>query len=127
METDGRLITGETLGEAITEVDALTDAAPAYYMVNCAHPTHFAGVLDDNAAWTKRIAGIRANASRCSHEELDNAEELDIGDPQDLAEQYLALVERFPHFKLIGGCCGTDTRHLEAIAQKLYCAERSVA
>ena len=127
VETDGRLITGETLGEAISKVDDITAAAPAYYMINCAHPTHFADSLDETADWSKRIVGIRANASRCSHEELDNAEELDIGDPQALAEDYALLVDRFPAIKLIGGCCGTDIRHIRAIVERLFPAKQSAA
>src|SRR5262249_30601261 len=62
VETDGNLPTGQTLEEAINAVDAATGRAPAYYMVNCAHPAHFAGVLTDSP-WMRRIAGLRANAS----------------------------------------------------------------
>lgn len=127
VETDGRLATGESLGEAVTQVDELTGAAPAHYMINCAHPSHFAPSLSDGAPWTRRIAGIRANASSCSHAELDNAEELDIGDPDALAEDYAALVESFPHIKLLGGCCGTDIRHIEAIVGKLFPLDRDAA
>ena len=96
METDGRLPDGTSLGDAIEAVDAATGGYPAYYMVNCAHPTHFAEVLDPAAAWTERLGGIRANASTASHAELDEAEELDAGDPVDLAERYAALRGRPP-------------------------------
>jgi homocysteine S-methyltransferase len=113
VETDGRLATGQPLGEAIVQVDEATGAAPAYYMVNCAHPTHFADVLD--GPWTRRIAGIRANASRMSHAELDEAEELDAGDPQELADGYTRLRERLPALTVVGGCCGTDQRHVAAM------------
>jgi homocysteine S-methyltransferase len=113
VETDGRLATGQPLGEAIAQVDEATGGAPAYYMVNCAHPTHFADVLDGQ--WTRRIAGVRANASRMSHAELDEAEELDAGDPQELAAGYAQLRERLPALTVVGGCCGTDHRHVAAV------------
>ncbi len=89
VETDGRLPSGQALGEAIEHVDAETDGGPAYYMINCAHPTHFDDVVD--GTWTERIRGLRANASTKSHAELDEAIELDAGDPADLAGRYAAL------------------------------------
>jgi S-methylmethionine-dependent homocysteine/selenocysteine methylase len=112
--TDGRLPSGETLKDAILEVDDVTGAAPAYYMVNCAHPTHFEHVLE--GCWVERIRGLRANASTCSHEELDQAETLDEGDPHDLGRRYRALKGRLPRLNVLGGCCGTDHRHIAAIA-----------
>ena len=115
VETDGRLPSGQPLGEAIEQVDAETDSAPAYYMINCAHPTHFEGVLE--GSWVERVRGIRANASRMSHEELDASEELDEGDPDELAAQYRALRERLPNANVLGGCCGTDDRHVAAISR----------
>jgi S-methylmethionine-dependent homocysteine/selenocysteine methylase len=115
VETDGRLPTGQPLREAIIEVDEATRAAPAYYMINCAHPTHFEGTLDD-AEWMRRVCGIRANASRCSHAELDEAEVLDDGDPVQLGSEYSALRQRFPWINVLGGCCGTDHRHIRQIA-----------
>jgi homocysteine S-methyltransferase len=119
VETDGNLPTGQGLGEAIEQVDAATDRAAAYFMVNCAHPEHFAGVLDPGAAWTRRLRGIRANASRRSHAELDEAPELDAGDPHELAEDYVALARRLPWLNIFGGCCGSDLRHVQAIASAL--------
>lgn len=114
-ETDGRIPGGQRLGEAIEQVDALTGAAPAYYMVNCAHPTHFDDALKADAGWIKRLRGIRANASKRSHAELDTATELDDGNPAELGAQYRALRERLPHLIVVGGCCGTDHRHVEEI------------
>ena len=114
VETDGRLPSGETLQEAIEKVDAVTDAYPAYYMINCAHPSHFDHVLGDEA-WVDRIQGLRANASVKSHAELDEAEELDDGNPHELGHQYQMLIERLPNLKVLGGCCGTDHRHIEQI------------
>lgn len=116
VETDGRLPTGQSLGEAIDAVDAATFGYPAYYMVNCAHPTHFADALDERASWTSRLRGVRANASRKSHAELNDSTELDSGDPAEFGLQHAALRKRFPHLCVMGGCCGTDHRHVEAIA-----------
>jgi S-methylmethionine-dependent homocysteine/selenocysteine methylase len=120
VETDGRLPTGQPLASAIAEVDDATDAAPAYYMVNCAHPTHFDHLVANGASWQGRLRGLRANASKCSHAELDQATELDSGDPVELAEQYLALRRKIGNLNVLGGCCGTDHRHIERIA--LACA-----
>jgi S-methylmethionine-dependent homocysteine/selenocysteine methylase len=117
VETDGRLPSGQPLGEAIEEVEADTGGQPAYYMVNCAHPTHFDSVLD--GPWLDRIRGLRANASTMSHAELDEAEELDDGDPADLGTRYAGLRERLPQLNVVGGCCGTDHRHVGEIARSL--------
>jgi S-methylmethionine-dependent homocysteine/selenocysteine methylase len=113
LETDGRLPSGQALGEAIEQVDA--DTPPAYVMINCAHPTHFEHVLGDGGEWVERIRGLRANASTMSHAELDEAEELDEGDPADLGARYAALREGLPRLNILGGCCGTDHRHITAI------------
>lgn len=115
LETDGRLPTGETLGEAIMQVDAATHAAPAYYMINCAHPEHFADALDSGAPWVNRLRGLRANASKRSHAELDVAPDLDAGDPAELGRAYGELRRRLKHLTVLGGCCGTDHRHVEQI------------
>jgi homocysteine S-methyltransferase len=116
LETDGRLPTGMPLGEAIEATDEATDCYPLHYMINCAHPTHFEHVLDPAASWARRIGGIRANASTLSHAELDEMVELDQGDPDDLASCYVALRDRLPSLHVVGGCCGTDHRHVAAIA-----------
>ena len=116
VETDGRLPGGLPLGDAVVAVDSATDGFPAYYMVNCAHPTHFAAVLDGGGDWTARLRGVRANASRRSHAELDEAEDLDDGDPQELGRQYHDLRARAPQLTVLGGCCGTDRRHVREIA-----------
>ena len=116
VETDGRLPNQQPLHEAIAEVDAATDAAALYYGINCAHPDHFSDALTVNAAATARIGLLRANASRASHAELDEAETLDDGDPVELASQYADLLRRHSHLQVLGGCCGTDVRHVEAIA-----------
>jgi homocysteine S-methyltransferase len=113
VEIDGRLPSGQSLGEAIGQVDAATGSGPSYYMINCAHPTHFDGVLDGE--WAGRIRGLRANASTRSHAELDEAPDLDEGDPADLGARYAALRERLPRLNVLGGCCGTDYRHVAEI------------
>ena len=120
VETDGCLPTGESLQLAIEEVEQQTNGAPAYYMVNCAHPTHFASVLNGEGEWLDRIRGVRANASRCSHEELDNAIELDAGDPHDLGKQFQALRLKLKNLNVLGGCCGTDIRHIGEIAKACF-------
>jgi S-methylmethionine-dependent homocysteine/selenocysteine methylase len=115
VETDGRLPSGQTIAEAIEAVDAACEAPPAYYMINCAHPSHFEGVLDRESGWVSRICGVRANASRKSHAELDNAVELDAGNPRELGQNYRELRRLMPNLVVMGGCCGTDHRHIEAI------------
>jgi len=122
VETDGCLPSGQTLQDAITEIDAETARAPAYYMINCAHPSHFASVCDKDAAWTQRIGGLRANASCKSHAELDDATELDRGDPAALAADHAALCAQLPALRVFGGCCGTDHRHVDAIASAVKTA-----
>ena len=117
VETDGKLPTGQPLKEAIEQVDSATAGAPAYFMINCAHPTHFESVLAADEPWTGRIRGVRANASTRSHAELDNAPDLDAGDPVELARQYATLRTMLPRLNVLGGCCGTDHRHLTEIAK----------
>ncbi len=123
VETNGVLPSGTALGRAVAEVDDAAGAAgvamPAYYMVNCAHPSHFQRVLGDGAEWTHRVKAIRANASRMSHEELDNAEELDRGDPVELASEYASLQAILPDLRVVGGCCGTDHEHVSEITRAL--------
>lgn len=118
LETDGKLPSGQRLAEAIREVDERTGASAAYFMVNCAHPTHFADVFSEDGPWD-RLGGIRANASQLSHEELDNATELDRGDIADLADRYAALRRLVPSLAVFGGCCGTDVAHVDAISSAL--------
>jgi S-methylmethionine-dependent homocysteine/selenocysteine methylase len=117
VETDGRLPTGQTLRAAIEGVDAATSGGPAYYMINYAHPTHCEDVLLGGDPWQQRIRGLRANASRKSHAELNESAELDIGDPAELGAQHARLKRLLPHLTVMGGCCGTDVRHVEQIAE----------
>jgi len=115
LETDGRLPSGQALGDAIREVDRKTVGGPAYYMINCAHPSHFRQVLSGDADWLQRLRAIRANASSKSHAELEVMEDLDRGEPDELNREYLELRRRLPHLSIFGGCCGTGLEHLEAI------------
>lgn len=116
VETDGRLPSGTALGDAIEAVDEATGGVVSYFMVNCAHPTHIEHLLVGQPAWTSRLGGIRANASAASHAELDASDELDPGDPIDLARRYVDLRDAVPSLRVLGGCCGTDHRHVEAIS-----------
>ena len=117
VETDGRLPTGQSLKDAIGTVDAATAKGPAYYMINCAHPDHFNQALEAEEPWIQRLRGLRANASRLSHAELDEAEDLDDGNPEELGRQHAELRRLLGHFSVFGGCCGTDHRHIAAICQ----------
>ena len=117
VETDGHLPSGQPLGDAIAEVDADPARRPSYYMINCAHPDHFRSILDTGADWTQRIRGLRANASRLSHAELDEAEHLDDGNPTELGQDYANLLTLLPNLRVFGGCCGTDHRHVRSIGE----------
>lgn len=117
VETDGRLPDGTALRDAIATVEEATDSSAAYYMINCAHPSHFEHVLDGSEAWTDRIYGVRANASCKSHAELDEAEELDDGDPNEFGELYVELRKKLRNLVVVGGCCGTDHRHIGEVCR----------
>lgn len=125
VETDGRLPSGMSLGKAIEQVDTATNYGPTYYMINCAHPTHFGDVIAGDDPWIQRIRGLRANASRLSHAQLDEAEELDDGNPVELGEQYFELHNKMDNLNVFGGCCGTDHRHIEEICK--ICLPQQVA
>jgi homocysteine S-methyltransferase len=116
VETDGRLPTGQPLGEAIAQVDAATSSTPEYYMINCAHPAHFEDTLAGGGAWMRRVRGLRANASKKSHAELNESAELDVGDPAEFGREHARLATEHPQLNVFGGCCGTDVRHVGAIA-----------
>ena len=117
VETDGRLVDGTSLRGAVEATEEATGGSPAYYMINCAHPSHFEQALKRGEAWIERVRGIRANASAKSHEELDNSTELDAGDPADLGRRYRQLTAAFPSMRVLGGCCGTDHRHIHIISE----------
>jgi len=117
VEVDGKLPTGQTLKAAIEKVDEATSRYPSYYMINCAHPTHFEHVLAEGGPFVQRIHGLRANASRMSHAELNEAPQLDAGNPRELGLQYAELKRQLEQLNVLGGCCGTDHRHIEQIAE----------
>jgi S-methylmethionine-dependent homocysteine/selenocysteine methylase len=127
VETDGRLATGQTLGSAIEQVDEATGGYPSYYMINCAHPSHFEPMLAEGGAWRERVRGVRANASRKSHAELNESSELDAGDPVELGSEYARLKHLLPRLNVLGGCCGTDSRHVERIAESCLPLFRTAA
>lgn len=120
LETDGKLPSGDTLADAIRRTDSETGSYPAYYMINCAHPTHFEHVLRTGDVPLQRLRGLKANASQRSHAELDESTDLDAGNPKELAEQYRNLRTLVPQLAVFGGCCGTDYRHVEAICAALH-------
>lgn len=127
VETDGRLPNGSTLEDAVAKVDSRSEAPPAYYMINCAHPTHFLEALKQGEGWQERIRGTRVNASKMSHAELDEAEELDEGDPRELAAAHSEIRDLLPNLSVAGGCCGTDERHIGEIAKILAQANAKTA
>jgi homocysteine S-methyltransferase len=126
VETDGQLVGGASLREAVETTDEDTGGWPAYYMVNCAHPSHFAGVLERGETWVNRIGGIRANASTKSHAELDQSTELDIGDVIDFGRRYGALKKACPAIRVLGGCCGTDHTHIESVCNSCLTGANAV-
>ena len=121
VETDGRLPTGVSVEEAINQVDSETDGGPLYYQINCAHPDHFTSIFNSEP-WMTRLRGVVANASRCSHAELDESEELDDGNPDELGIQVGGLRKQFPHFNILGGCCGSNLRHMKRILEEAKAA-----
>jgi len=121
VETDGRLPTGVSVKEAIEQVDEESDGGALYYLINCAHPDHFTSIFSDEP-WMKRLRGVVANSSRCSHAELEVAEELDEGDPDELGIQVGGLRKQFSHFNILGGCCGSNLRHMKRILEEAKAA-----
>ena len=119
VETDGRLPSGQPLGEAINNVDEMTGSGPAYYMINCAHPSHFRHILNEKQDWLGRIRAVRANASKKSHAELDECEELDRGNLTEFGVENVELTEVLPNLHIFGGCCGTDHHHIEEICHHI--------
>lgn len=117
VEKDGNLPSGQSLKDAINSIDKITNNFVSYFMINCAHPEHFENILEPSEMWTKRIKGLRANASNKSHAELDESETLDVGDKQQLAKDYNKLKSLLPSLNVIGGCCGTDHTHMEKICE----------
>lgn len=126
VETDGRLPTGMSLAEAITSVDLEAGSRPRHYMINCAHPAHFERLIEEGGDYLARLGGLRSNASSKSHEELNESETLDIGNPQELGELHANLARQLPGLKVFGGCCGTDLRHITCIAEAMVPTQSAV-
>ena len=130
VETDAKLPSGMELAQAISKIDKATNSYVSYYMINCAHPTHFAKLFHGKGRSNealKRVKGVRANASKMSHAELDDSEELDDGNPKELGQEIASLCKLHPEFTVLGGCCGTDVRHIESIADSMKRAQRQQA
>lgn len=122
----GKLKGGETLEDAIAQVDAATGHAPAYYMVNCTHPTEFEPGLTEGD-WTRRLGGFMPNAVAMETLDLCKLGHLEDGDPEELGGQMARLAERFPHINVWGGCCGTDGRHFGEITRQVGAARQAMA
>jgi homocysteine S-methyltransferase len=115
VEADGRLSGGLTLADGIEQVDDQSDGGPLYYMLNCAHPDHIQRALANAGPWLARLQGLRPNASRRTHAELDEATYLDEGDRDEFGAQCRKLREAVPSLRVVGGCCGTDIGHIRAV------------
>ncbi|WP_135501055.1 homocysteine S-methyltransferase family protein [Roseovarius aestuariivivens] len=122
----GKLKGGETLEEAIAQVDAATDSAPAYYMINCTHPTEFMPGLDDGG-WVRRLGGFMPNAVAMDTLDLCKLGHLEDGDPAELGGQMADLARRYPHINVWGGCCGTDGRHIGEITRQVAAVRKAGA
>jgi S-methylmethionine-dependent homocysteine/selenocysteine methylase len=121
----GRLKGGETLQEAISRVDSASGNAPAYFMINCTHPTEFEpGLVPGD--WIMRLGGFMPNAVAMETVDLCKLGHLEDGDPVELGAQMSTLARRFPHINVWGGCCGTDSRHIGEITRRVGEVRRGV-
>lgn len=118
---DCTLLDGTPLGEAVAAIDAAAAPAPLCYLLNCVHPRVFEAALLSERGRSRcvreRVIGLQANASAKSPEELDGSPCLDSDPPEVLADAMLRLRRRFGT-KILGGCCGTDNRHIACIARR---------
>jgi len=122
IQQDGKLIDGTPIADAIQYIDDITCNRPVCYMANCVHPTIVYKALSrdfNNVTIVKeRFKGIQANTSPLSYAELDSAVDLHCSEPKGFAEDMMRL-SQVGNFQIWGGCCGTDNRHMECIAQEL--------
>ena len=122
IQQDGKLIDGTTIADAICYIDERTENKPVCYMANCVHPQNVASAMvrpfNDNRIVKERFRGIQANTSPLSYAELDNAVDLKSSEPEKFADEMMKL-SQIGDFKIWGGCCGTDNRHMECLARKL--------
>lgn len=120
VRAEGVLLDGSPFGEALSVLDASISPRPFGYMANCVHPSNFrramVTVLGYSPQLSVRVLGLQGNTSLRSPEELDGSPKLEAQDPEEFAKAMLAL-NREHGFKLLGGCCGTDDRHIRAIAR----------
>lgn len=114
---EGVMRSGPSLQQAVEEIDAATDGAAAWFGTNCAHPVEFEPALN-GGAWTDRLRYVRPNASKMDKIALCKLGHLEDGDPEELGGQMADLKRRFPQADILGGCCGTDERHLGEIARR---------
>ncbi|MBW2409401.1 MAG: homocysteine S-methyltransferase family protein [Deltaproteobacteria bacterium] len=118
IRSDGRVLDGTPLQAAIEKIDAAVNPGPLFYQINCVHPAIFRKAIEQSEPGFDRLLGLQANTSEKSPEELDGLGYLDTSEPEEFAESMLALHTHFG-LKIIGGCCGTDHRHIEEIAKRL--------
>ncbi|MGF7162328.1 S-methylmethionine-dependent homocysteine/selenocysteine methylase [Rhodoligotrophos appendicifer] len=122
IDAGARMLDGTPLAEAIARIDARVKPAPQHYLIGCVHPTLFREAYQNGpsltAAVAGRIAGLKANASTLPPDQLDRLDHLEAGLPQLFGEQMADLHRRYG-LTVLGGCCGTDHRHIRAIAEAL--------
>lgn len=121
LDSSSRLNTGPSLRDAVIETDSQTGNAPLFYGLNCSHPVEFEPALEPGD-WIDRLRSIRPNASKMEKIALCKLGHLEDGDPDELGAQMGDLARRYPHMDIMGGCCGTDERHLSRIAEAVKAA-----
>ena len=119
LTAEGRLRSGPTLREAVETIDAGTDGAATWFGTNCEHPLEWADALADAGPWLERMRYFRPNAARMEKLALCTLGHLEDGDPEELGSQMGALAAALPRADILGGCCGTDERHLGAVARNV--------
>lgn len=124
LSSEGRLRSGPTLREAVEAIDAETGGAAAWMGTNCSHPMEFFPALDDAGPWLDRLRYFRPNAAMMDKLALCKLGHLEDGDPVELGGQMADLALRLPRADILGGCCGTDERHLGEIARSVLTLER---
>lgn len=122
IQRDGMLIDGTTISDAIDYIDQLGDVRPLCYMANCVHPSIVSEALsqpfNSNTLVRRRFLGVQANTSPLPFSELDGSVDLKFSAPETFAEEMIHLRNK-SNIKIFGGCCGTDGRHMEQVAQRL--------
>ena len=113
--TDGRVLDGTSLWDAVQWVDASTSTQPLCYMVNCSYPTFLRAEEQPSELFT-RLLGYQGNSSALSHSELDGSDRLQVEDIAAWAEEMLRLNSEYG-VKILGGCCGTDEAHLQRLVR----------